>query len=232
MKIMLISYPVRPEVSVRSHPPSISWSSSLRPDLFHLLSVHHSDSILWAGCSDGLVSFREGRRTCHLPGKMLSITSQGTALYTLRYSAAYYLTRWETLFYPTVFRLWEEKVEASLHLASAGEKLVLGHNDHLGVYSCDSGQQLSQITCPGVSRYSRLCGVKGRAVLARVKKRLMLVSLGNQQEQPILFYECEEEIHALCTDDTGDRVFIATNETKTIDVINLSGKTVWRARIG
>jgi len=112
--------------------------------------------------------------------------------------------------YPALTRVWEQKVEASLHLTSAGEKLVLSQDDHLGVYSFVSGQQLSQIPCPGMSWYSRLCGVKGRTVLARVKKRLMLVSLGNQQEQPTPCFECEEEIHALCTDDTGERVSIAT----------------------
>ena len=172
----------------------------------------HNDSILWIMVRNKQISFiNEGHCSATNLGRppvALYVPSKGTVLYFVGSygNSFYYLTRRDTSTcpYPT---LWKQKVELSHSMTAVGEKLVLCHTDHLGVYSCDRGQPLFQIAFPGVLPKSLLCDVEGRRVLVQVGERLMLFSLNNLRQRPSQSHKCGN-ICAMCSDETGRLVYL------------------------
>jgi len=211
----------------RSHQPYLTLTSHFNAGGC-VKALHYTHSALWVGHLDGFYSFNNGKYTNHYQRALLSITSSGQTLYTVRRDEndkLYYLTRLDTSWYPRLHRIWEWRGGCSNCLTAVGERLVLCHNGHLGVYSGDSGQKLFGIFHPGLRPHSPLCGVGKQGVLVGVGRRLLLFSLATQLKQVTLVYECKGDIRALCTDGTCDRIFIATSNSKPI-VITSSGKKV------
>jgi len=189
----------------------------------------HNDSILWIMVRNSMIFLTNERQLLgtNLEGSpvALYVPSKGTVLYVVGcYGGSfYYLTRSDTSThpYPT---LWKQKVELSHNMTAAGEKLVLCHTDHLGVYSCDRGQPLFQIAFPGVLPKSLLCDVLGRRVLVQVGERLMLFSLDNPHQQPSRSHKCAN-ICAMCSDETGRLVYLWRGN-RTYVVMTVSGESV------
>ena len=230
MEVRLETREVCTDGVVPSQPPRLTVSTTLSPGrgLMEVQAVHHTESALWVGCWEGLISYREGQPTYHHQVRVYSITSRGDALFTLSYDSAFFtsycITRWDTSRYPQLTQVWKQEVDGSDRLTAAGEKLVLCHQGYLTVYSCDRGQQLSEISYPGMFSYP-LCGVEGQGVLVGVGNQLIHLPLDNQQGEPTPRYQCEEYIAAVCADGTSGRVFIAT-EGKKIIIITSSGGSV------
>ena len=207
--------------------PPITLTSTLNTGGGTVFSVHYTDSTLWVGCESDLVSYRDGRPIRHSMGGVVSITSRGHVLLILGYNGFSSIKQLDVSFYPLLSEEWQHEVRKSFSLAATDEKLLLCHTDYLGIYRSERCQPLYRVPYPGVHFWSPLLGMDGRGVLAGVKNRLELFSFDDKRVQRTPFYECEEDIQALCQDDheAGGRIWIITKGHKLI-ILTSSGRTV------